>query len=492
MDTILSLGLILIPLVAALAVLFAGRENYALIKGISLMGSLAVLVLVLSGLSSFNPAEAGYQFTCSALWLPQLNLSVTLGWDGLSAQLLMLTAILSFVVFLGVTGTETHPSRSMVFHLLLLEAFLFGVFLAKDLISFYIFWEATLIPMYFIIGLWGGAERVKANITFFIFTMTGSLLLLVAVLYLGVAGASYTSSGTISFISDFAILSQFLQGQQVPAWVFFFVFAAFGIKAAIFPLHAWLPKTYTQAPWAGLILLSGVMAKMGTYGMLVFGFLFMDQAVTQYALLLSILAVAGIIYAAWIAYTRKGIKEIVAFSSMSHMGFIILGVIAGTSQALQGSAIQMVNHGVSTGAIFLLLSFIDKRNSAYDSLSGLADKAPVLATVFMIAMLSSIGLPGLNGFIGEFNILIGAFRSPEIPYLITGLATLGVVLAAAYMLAPYRRLFFGESDSAVSFAELSVQETVAVSVLLVLIVWVGVAPSGIMDLSLTTVQNLLK
>ncbi|MCK6601793.1 MAG: NADH-quinone oxidoreductase subunit M [Bacteroidetes bacterium] len=491
MDLLLSPGLILVPLVFASVLLLVNRENAGLLKILTLLSSLVSLCLVLAGLAGFNPDSGAVQFVWTASWLPQLNLPVVFGWDGLSAQLLLLTSVLSLVVFLGVTGVQNFPSKGMLIHLLLLQSFLYGVFLAKDLISFYIFWEATLIPMYFIIGLWGGEERVKANLTFFIFTMVGSLLLLVSVLFLGTAAAAYTSSGTIRFISEFSLLTVFLKNQQIPGWVFFFVVAAFGIKAALFPLHAWLPKTYTQAPWAGLILLSGVMAKMGTYGMLLFGFSFMPSAMKEYALLLSVLAVTGILYAAWIAYTRKGLKEIVAFSSMSHMGFILLGIFAGTVQSVQGSAIQMLNHGISTGAVFLLISALDRRNPAFDSLSGLSNQTPVLATAFMIAMLSSIGLPGLNGFIGEFTILLGSFSSPLIPVWITGLAAIGVILAAAYMLKPYKTVFFGDSGQT-TLSDLNFTEILAFLILLVMIIWVGVAPAGIMNLSLATVHSLLQ
>lgn len=487
MESAILLSLILIPLVSAfVSLLFSGNslKSFAAFSGIL---SLAVSVFVLIQL---NSASGSNSFQYSISYLPSLGQSLSIGLNGLSATLVFLSALLSFVVLFGVIGNDTSVSKGMVFNVLLLESFLMGVFSAQDLISFYIFWEATLIPMYFLIGIWGGADRIKANLVFFIFTMIGSLFLLVGIIFLGLEGAKATADPTKLFISDFKTLSLLLTNQQIPSYIFWFIFSGFGIKAAIFPLHAWLPKTYTEAPYSALILLSGAMAKMGTYGMIIFGFYFLKPLLVENAALLGFLAAVGIIYAAWIASTKKSIKEIIAFSSMSHMGFIILGVIAGTFQSVSGASIQMLNHGISTGALFLLVYFLANRSENPDKLSGVANSSPILATSFIISSLSSIGLPGLNGFVGEFQILLGSFRSYNIPVFITAFATLGVVLAAVYMLLPVKKLFFGDSEPKIS--DLTGKEIAAILPLLILMVWIGVAPSSFLNLTQTTVEFLLR
>ncbi len=487
MESAFLLSLILIPLVSAfLSLLFSGNslKSFAAISGLV---SLVVSVLVLIQLNSL-PGTSAFQFSIS--YLPSLGQSLSIGLNGLSATLTFLSALLSFVVLFGVIGNDKSVSKGMVFNVLLLESFLMGVFSAQDLISFYIFWEATLIPMYFLIGIWGGADRVKANLVFFIFTMIGSLFLLVGIIFLGLEGAKVTADPTRLFISDFKTLSALLTNQLIPSYIFWFIFSGFGIKAAIFPLHAWLPKTYTEAPFAALILLSGAMAKMGTYGMIIFGFYFLRPSLTENAAMLGFLAAVGIIYAAWIASTKKSIKEIIAFSSMSHMGFIILGVVAGTFQSVSGASIQMLNHGISTGALFLLVYYLSNRSDNLEKLSGVANSSPILATAFIVSALSSIGLPGLNGFIGEFQILLGSFSSYNIPVFITAFATLGVVFAAVYMLLPVKKLFFGESEPGIT--DLSGKEIAAVLPLLVLMVWIGVAPGSFLDLTQTTVEFLLR
>lgn len=487
MESLIAPFLIGIPVGAAFTALGSFDSK---IKGLTITRSLITLLLSVYALFLVveNPTESAFYFAFD--YLPHLGLSFSLGLNGLSVTLIFLTSLLTFSVVTGVLGNTSNLSKGMVFNIFLLQAFLIGVFSAQDMISFYIFWEATLIPMYFLIGIWGGKDRVKANLVFFIFTMVGSLLLLVGVIYLGLEGAHLSGDPAKVFVSDFKTLSELLSNQSIPSTIFWFIFIGFGIKAAIFPLHAWLPKTYTEAPYSALVLLSGAMAKMGTYGMIVFGYYFLQNSLVQFSAWLGFFATVGIIYAAWIAATRQSIKEIIAFSSMSHMGFIILGIVSGTIQGLTGSSIQMLNHGISTGALFILLFYLSNRSDKMDQLSGVATSAPVLATLFIVASLSSIGLPGLNGFIGEFQILLGSFKSYTVPVIFTVIATIGVILAAVYMLNPIKKIFFGNKTS--SITDVSFKEFIAVLPLIILMVWIGFAPNMFLEIIQSATNILLK
>ncbi|NUQ82924.1 MAG: NADH-quinone oxidoreductase subunit M [Bacteroidetes bacterium] len=485
------LFLIGIPLAGAVLLALPVWKNLHVARATGAAVSSVLFLAVIGLLAQFDVTIPQSQFTWSAPWLPQYNLSVSLGVTGLSALLVFLTALIAVAVTVATINRNRTESRWLTVHLLLLTAFLMGVFLSRDMVSFYIFWEATLIPMFFLIGIWGGENRVTANLTFFIFTLAGSLLLLVAILFLATTAGQVLTNGGSAFVTDFDSVSLLVNEIGIPVWVFWFVFIAFGIKAAMFPLHMWLPQTYPQTPIPALVFLSGVMAKMGTYGMILFGYGFMRPVLTTESTLIAVFAMTGILYAAWIAYTRKSLMDVVVFSSMSHMGFIILGLSAGTIIGLQGAAIQMVNHGVSTGAIFLLIGMMENRSSHWNQWSGVGSQAPVLATVFMIAMLSSIGLPGLNGFIGEFNILLGSFNSPWLPSWIAAASAIGVVLAAAYMLLPYRNLFFGQPAQGQLVNDLTVSEAAGLVPLMIMMVWIGIAPGAILQVSLATLNALL-
>lgn len=484
MNSVLPLSLILTPILAVAVIgLFPSRFS----KSIALLGSLATVGLTFFVYTIINSdtdsIRWGYQF------LATNQLDFTIAQNGISVLLSLLVSLLLFVSVMAISDNETQ-SKGIHASLLLLGSFLFGVFSAQDLISFYIFWEASLIPMYFLIGIWGGADRVKANYTFFIFTMIGSLLLLVSVLYLGVFAAELLGDPAVTFVSQFDQLKILLGHVYIPDWVFIFVLIAFGVKASLFPLHSWLPVTYMQTSYPALIMLSGAMAKMGTYGILIFGFYFFQEKLLLMSPWLSVLAVIGILYAAWIASTRKSLKEIITYSSMSHMGFILLGLFAGTFQSVQGAVIQMFNHGISIALLFVLLAYLMNRSNNFDDQSGISDHAPVLGFLFSFAALSAIGLPGLNGFIGEFNILIGTFRSPFLSIWITVFATLGVILAAVYMLKPIKRVFYGEST--IQLNDLTISEIVVVIPIVVLIVWMGLYPQTFFDLTDSFVRSLIK
>lgn len=485
MNSVLPVSLILIPIVAALVVVLMPSR---LSKTTALLASLVNIGLSLFVFSSISQSANSFQWGYEFLSGYQLNISIV--QHGVSVLLTLLVSVLLFISLMSISGDELSQSKGIHANLLLLASFLTGVFSANDLISFYIFFESALIPMYFLIGIWGGTDRVKANYLFFIYTMVGSLLLLISIMYIGLAAAEQLGNPSIVFVSQFDQLTLLLTNVYIPDWIFIFVIIAFGIKSAMFPFHSWLPGAYVQASYPALIMLSGAMAKMGTYGFLIFGYYFFQDKIQLMSVSLSVLAVIGIVYAAWIASTRKTLKEIIAFSSMSHMGFILLGIFAGTFQSLQGSVIQMFNHGISTALLFLMLAFLAKRHEKFNDMSGFATSAPVLSFVFVFGSLSAIGLPGLNGFIGEFNILLGSFRSEFVPVAVTAFAAVGVILAAVYMLRPIKDVFYGVGQT--TTADLTAVEMLTVLPLVVFIVWIGVNPQPFFDLTEPVIGLMLK
>ncbi|MEX2090444.1 MAG: NADH-quinone oxidoreductase subunit M, partial [Bacteroidota bacterium] len=376
------------------------------------------------------------------VWIEHLSISYSVGVDGMSLLLILLTTFLTPLALLGTWNSITHRIKEYMVMMLLLEVGMIGVFASVDLFLFYVFWEAMLIPMYFIIGIWGGQDRVYAAVKFFLFTLFGSLLMLVAILALAYS-ASTLPGGT--FTTD--LLTLYGVGPRlalnVQSWMFLAFALSFAIKVPLFPLHTWLPDAHVQAPTAGSVILAGVLLKMGTYGLIRFCLPLFPDATFVFTPLMSSLAVIGIIYGALVAMVQTDIKKLVAYSSVSHLGFVVLGTFAMTEEGIQGAIIQMVNHGLSTGALFLLVGMIYDRahTRAIADFGGVAKVMPVFASFFMIVTLSSIGLPGLNGFVGEFLILVGSFKSPFLgSYAYSVVATSGVILAAVYMLWMYQRV----------------------------------------------------
>ncbi|MBT7782465.1 MAG: NADH-quinone oxidoreductase subunit M, partial [Anaerolineae bacterium] len=420
--------------------------------------------------------------------------SYYMGVDGLSILLILLTTFLTPIAILSTWSAIEEREKDFNIFFLMLEVGMLGVFMAQDLFLFYVFWEFTLVPMYFLIGIWGGPERIYASIKFFLYTMAGSLLMLLAILWLGI------NQGT------FAVPDLIAMGGiplDIQKWLFIAFAVAFAIKVPMWPLHSWLPDAHVQAPTAGSVILAGVLLKMGTYGFVRFNLPLFPNAAVHFAPTMAFLAVVGIIYGAIVSYYQRDIKKLVAYSSISHLGFVMLGLFALNSQGIQGGILQMINHGLSTGALFLLVGMIYEQTHTrdFDVYGGLWKIMPVYGTVMLIVTLSSMGLPGLNGFVGEFTILLGAFGSEAIGSAwYAGLSAIGVILAAIYMLYMYQKIFLGPEGSIVQtvkdkghpLRDLSVRELVTIVPLLVFIFWIGLYPKPFFALIAPTVDNLVK
>jgi NADH-quinone oxidoreductase subunit M len=480
-------SLIVVPLVGALALLWFGRSRPEWTKLVALIASITTGALSLWLLQAFDTADAGFQFVSLHEWIPAWGISWHLGVDGISLFLVVLTGVLFPLVIAGVD--PHHDERPYLAWLLVLEAGVVGSFVSLDLFLFFVFFEIVLVPMYFLIGGWGYDQRVYAATKFFLFTMAGSAFLLVGIV--ATAMLSRASVGEITF--DVVRLAQ--EGSlsvDAGRWLFVAFAIAFAVKVPLFPVHTWLPDAHTQAPTAGSVILAGVLLKMGTYGLLRFGVYLFPEASVWARPVLYTLAVIGIIYGAIAATMQKDLKRLVAYSSVAHLGFIVLGTFALTDQALSGGVMQMVNHGVSTGALFLLVGMIYERRHTRQiaELRGLQQVAPVFAGFFMVVMLSSIGLPGLNGFVGEFLILIGSFDTARW-WVIVG--TVGVVLAALYLLWAYQRVFHGEPDEANrGFAELRLREGLLLSAFVAIIVFTGVYPKPMLSRIEPSVKALVE
>jgi NADH-quinone oxidoreductase subunit M len=494
-SSLLSL-ILFTPLVGALAVALMREDSKNAIKVLGIASSSLAFVASVWLFVSFDAKNPGMQFVEKYRWIPSLDVSYHLGIDGISLLLVVLTTLLTPLALLASWESITTKLRGYVALMLLLEVGTLGVFLSLDLFLFYVFWEFMLIPMYFIIGIWGGDERVYAAVKFFLFTMAGSLLMLVAILWLG-NYASLQPGGqfTTDLLRLYAIAPGIPMGIQT--WMFLAFTLSFAIKVPLFPLHTWLPDAHVQAPTAGSVILAGVLLKMGTYGLVRFCLPLFPYATFTFLPYLGALAVIGIIYGALVSMVQPDLKKLVAYSSVSHLGFVVLGIFALNEEGMQGSVLQMINHGLSTGALFLLVGMIyDRRHTRQiKDFGGLAHQMPVFATFFMIVMLSSVGLPGLNGFVGEFLILLGSFTSPFFNspvYAILG--TTGVILAAVYLLWSYQRVFFGKLENPANrgLVDLSKREWAVLVPVVVFIVWIGFSPGTFLDKSAATSRQLIQ
>ena len=479
-------ALILVSAIGALAVALVPKTYEGLVKLTGLLFSLAAAVLGAVLVVNFKAGADGFQFLSQHPWITDLGVQWKLGVDGISLWLVVLTVVLFPIALLG--PTVHGDVKSYTAWLLLLEAACIGVFLALDLLVFFLFFELVLVPMYFLIAGWGYENRAYAAIKFFLYTLFGSAFLLVGLVALVFLHRRATGDTTFDVVA-------IAEAQQVVGstarWLFLAFTAAFAVKVPLFPVHTWLPDAHTQAPTAGSVILAGVLLKLGTYGLLRFGvYLFPDAAVDLAPLLLTLAAI-GIVYGAIVAAMQKDLKRLVAYSSVAHLGFIVLGTFAFTNQAVTGGVLQMINHGISTGALFLLVGMIYERRHTMQihELGGLQKPAPVLAGVFMLVMLSSIGLPALNGFVGEFLILVGTFVTHRW-WAVVG-AT-GVVLAALYLLWAYQRVFHGEpqGDNA-TMADMTWRDRAVMVPLLAAIVFLGVYPKPVLDRIEPSVTSLL-
>ena len=398
--------LLLAPLVGGFFLLFIDKEKTSLIKYFGLAVTLVAFVISLILYFKFDSSNPNFQFNDKIQWIDNLNISYHVGIDGLSLLLVLLTTFITPLTLISSWSSIQKKVKEFTFFMLILEVGMLGVFVSVDLFLFYIFWEAMLIPMYFIIGIWGGEQRIYASVKFFLYTMFGSLLMLVAIIWLAV----YASSSLGHFSTD--LVELYSVGPTIQHTIQKYMFLAFAfsfaIKVPLFPLHTWLPDAHVQAPTAGSIILAAVLLKMGTYGLLRFCLPLFPQAAITFAPYISVLAIIGIIYGALVAMVQKDMKKLVAYSSVAHLGFVVLGIFAMNQIAIQGAIIQMVNHGLSTGALFFLVGVIYERTHTREIsyYGGIAKIVPVYATALLIASLSSVGLPGLNGFVGEFLILL--------------------------------------------------------------------------------------
>jgi len=463
-----------IPALGAVLILLLPRGRGTGPKALALLISLVTFALSLPLWFKFNPASPEYQFVEQRAWMPTLGISYHLGIDGISLLLVLLTTFLMPLVLLSAWHAIESRVKEFAITMLLLETGMLGVFVSLDLFLFYIFWEAMLIPMYLIIGIWGGTHRIYAAVKFILYTLAGSLLMLVAILALYFQYGAAT--GTYTF--DLPALARFVVPAGRAQTLLFLAFAlAFAIKVPMFPFHTWLPDAHTEAPTAGSVILAGVLLKMGTYGFLRFCLPLFPQASLAFAPWIFALSVIGIIYGAWVATVQADIKKLVAYSSVSHLGFVMLGLFTLTPEGLVGGVIQMVNHGLSTGALFLIVGMLYERRHTrlISEFGGLWKVIPALSALFLIVCLSSLGLPGLNGFVGEFLVLLGAF---QIDRALAAFATTGIIFAAVYLLWMYQRVMLGEVTvpANLRLSDLSVREWVVLLPVLVFIVWIGVHP----------------
>ncbi|MDQ3384967.1 MAG: NADH-quinone oxidoreductase subunit M [Actinomycetota bacterium] len=469
-------ALIVIPALGAVALALTPKSRPELSRLVGVGMSLITGAMSVYLMTQFVIDEPGFQETSKHTWIESFGISWNLGVDGISLFLVVLTGILFPLALIGVK--PHHDTKSYMAWLLLLEAGCMGVFLALDLFLFFVAFEIVLVPMYFLIGGWGYGQRVYAALKFFLFTMLGSAFMLVSIIAL--AFLHERATGVLTF--DLVEIAEAQAVAETTArWLFVGFAVAFAVKCPLFPLHTWLPDAHTQAPTAGSVILAGIMLKLGTYGFVRFGLYLFPEAATWAAPVLVTLGVIGIIYGAIVAAVQRDLKRLVAYSSVAHLGFIILGTFAFTSQGLQGGVLQMVNHGISTGALFLLLGMLYERRHTYEiaSLRGLQKVAPIMAAVFTVVMMSSIGLPGLNGFVGEFLILIGSFPTRRWWAVV---ATFGVVLAAVYLLWAYQRVFHGEPDDENgAVGDMTLREGAVMAPLLALIVFLGVFPRPVLE-----------
>ncbi|MBW3644069.1 MAG: NADH-quinone oxidoreductase subunit M [Actinobacteria bacterium] len=480
-------ALIVVPVLGALAVALVPRSNAALVRGVGVATTLVVAALSVWLLVVFDGNDAGFQLGEKYTWIADFGIAWNLGVDGISLFLVVLTGLLYPIAVIGVR--PHHDPKPYLAWLLLLEAGCIGVFLSLDLFLFFVMFEIVLVPMYFLIGGWGYGDRVYAALKFFLFTMAGSAFMLVGIVAL--AFLHQQATGELTFDLVTIAEAQGSIAQTTARWLFLGFAVAFAVKVPLFPLHTWLPDAHTQAPTAGSVILAGVMLKLGTYGFLRFGLYLFPEAAAYFAPFLVTLGVIGIIYGAVVAAMQRDLKRLVAYSSVAHLGFIVLGTFAFTTQGLQGGVIQMVNHGISTGALFLLVGMIYERRHTREiaELKGLQKAAPVLAGVFTVVMLSSIGLPGLNGFVGEFLILLGSFPTRRWWAVV---ATVGVILAAVYLLWAYQRVFHGAPDEAnAGTPDMDRRERLIMAPLLAAIVFLGVYPKPVLERIEPAVDRLI-
>ena len=484
---------------AVLMMLFIKKENSSALKGFATVVAALDFVVSIPLWFLYKPDGAEFQFATQFEWIPSVGVQYLFGVDGFAVLLILLTTLIGLIaIFSSFTAIAERQKEYYIF-LLLLQTGMLGVFCSLDFVLFYVFWEVMLVPMYFLIGVWGGPRRLYAAIKFFLYTLVGSVLMLVGILTL----YFYNSSGLAAMgleglgnAATFSIPHLYTIAPLIPAgvqfWVFLAFFVGFAIKVPMFPFHTWLPDAHVEAPTAGSVILAAVLLKMGTYGFIRFSLPILPDATVKAMGWIGALAIFAIVYGALVAMAQKDMKKLVAYSSVSHMGFVMLGMFALNEVGLRGSILQMLNHGVSTGALFLLVGIVYERrhNRMIAEYGGLAKVMPLYAMFFLIITLSSIGLPTLNGFIGEFLILLGAYAHSWVWALF---AASGIVLGAAYMLWLYQRVFFGElsNEKNKDLPDLNRREQWTLIPLVIVAFWIGLYPKPFLDRMAPTVDRVM-
>jgi NADH-quinone oxidoreductase subunit M len=484
---------IFVPLLGALALALVPRDETLQHRGIALTVSVATFLLSLGLWFGFDASAAApeFQFQQEIPWMPTIGIGYHVGLDGVALLLVMLTTALTPIVFLSTWKAVEDRVKEFMIALLVLETAMIGTFAAMDLVLFYVFWEAILVPMYLLIGIWGSQNRLYATVKFFIYTFAASVLMLLAILYV------YFKAGqTFDYLQVRAALDQAPIAPAAARWVFLAFALAFAVKVPMFPLHTWLPDAHTEAPTAGSVILAGVLLKMGTFGFFRYALALFPEPALHFRSAIAVLAVVGIIYGALMSFVQTDMKRLVAYSSVSHLGFVMLGLMALSAEGLTGSVYQMLNHGISTGALFLIVGLLYERRHTrlIAEYGGLAKQVPIIATAFVIVTLSSIGLPGTNGFVGEFLILSGTWLSrlgSSATY--STLAATGVILGAVYMLVLVEKVFFGPITKSENrhLRDLTVREGFVLAPMLALIVLMGLMPGPFLAPAKAPVDRLI-
>jgi NADH-quinone oxidoreductase subunit M len=475
--------LIFLPVVGALLLIFINRSRELWIKWIALIFSTATFILSLPLFTHFDKTTYKMQFVERYEWIPAWNINYYLGIDGISVLLVLLTTLSSILCILISWNAIKIKIKEFYISILLTCGAIGGVFCSLDFFLFYIFWEAMLIPMYLIIGVWGGPNRIYATMKFILYTLIGSVLMLVGIIYL------YLYAGNTFDILE---LMQKSYPYQVQFWLFWAFFSAFAVKVPMFPVHTWLPDAHTEAPTAGSVILAAILIKMGAYGFLRFSLPLFPEASKAMVPFIFVLSVIAIIYAGLVCLVQKDLKRLIAYSSVSHMGFVTLGIFALNSQGVEGGILQMINHGVVTGALFLCVGVIYERTHSRQiaDYGGLATPMPVYATFFMVFTLAAVGFPGTNGFIGEFLIILGGFTANKWAGV---LAATGVIIGAAYMLWLYQKVFFMKvNPKVINIPDMDAREIITLTPLVILVLWIGIYPVPFLDFMHPTVQHLLE
>jgi NADH-quinone oxidoreductase subunit M len=493
-DLSLPTILMLAPVIGMLIIMFWRNMTDSRAKWVAFITSLVTFALSLLMLIAFDSDIDGMQMEEIHDWIPGADISYRVGVDGISIWLVMLTTFIMPLAIVSSFESITERVKLYYIFMLMLETAMLGVFFAQDLFLFYVFWELTLVPMYFLVGIWGGEQRIYAAVKFFLYTMAGSILMLLAILWLGINAGTFD----VSLIQEMVQAGTLGMSETTQRLLFVGFFMAFAIKVPIWPFHSWLPDAHVQAPTAGSVILAGVLLKLGTYGLIRYNLYLFPEASRDFAPYIAVLAVIGIIYGAWVSFAQTDVKKLVAYSSVSHLGFVVLGIFAMNSIGVQGAILQSVNHGISTGGLFLVVGILyDRRHTkAIEAFGGIWKVMPLFAGISLVITLSSMGLPGLNGFVGEFTILLGAAGSEVLGMWYTAFGALGVILAAVYMLFMWNKVFMGPLDKPENEAledltwSRNWHELGALVPILIMAILIGIYPSPFFELMDGTVSEL--